>query len=72
MQQETSKWYHITCNVVYYVLGGTLLRPIVGAVPPIPNSTTLHNVPCLCARIQEKFWSISSWSSTATSAVKMA
>ena len=39
------------CNAVFVAFGGTLLRPIVGAVVSIPKYTTLHNVPCLYWRM---------------------
>ena len=42
-------WYRMIWNVVFVVFWGTLLRPIVGAVVSIPNSTALQNVPWLCA-----------------------
>ena len=67
--QETSMWYHMIRNVVFVVFWGTLLRPTAGAVVLIPKSTTLQNIPWLCASIQEESCAISLWSSTATSAV---
>ena len=51
--------------------GGTLLRPIVGAVVSIQKSATLQNVPGLCASVQGESWAVSSSSSTATSATKI-
>ena len=36
------------------------------------KSTTLQNVPWLCASIQEESWAMASWSSTATYAVNIA
>ena len=72
VQQETCIWYHTICTVVFVAFGGTLLRPIAGAVVLIPKCTTLQNVPWLCARIQEESYAISLWSSTATSTVNIA
>ena len=48
VQQDTSIRYLIVCTVVLVVFWGTLLRQIVGAVVPIPQSTTLHNVLFFC------------------------
>ena len=59
-------------NAALVVFWGTLFRPIVGAAVSIPKSTPLQTVPCLCTSIQEKSWVITSWSSTATSALKIA
>ena len=51
MQQETRIWYQMICNVVFVVLGGTVLRPTAGAAVSIRKSTTLQNIPWLCASI---------------------
>ena len=64
-------WCHMICSI-FVVFGGTLLRPTAGAVVLVPKSTTLQNVPWLCATTQEESCAISSWSSTATSAVNTA
>ena len=58
-------------DVVFDVFSGTLLRPTAGAVVLIRKSTTLQNVPWLCASIQEESCAISLWPSTATSAVNI-
>ena len=72
VQRETSIWYQMICNVVFVVCWGTLLRLTAGAAVSFRNPTTLQSIPWLCASIQEESWPISSWSSTATSAVNIA
>ena len=57
-QQETSIWYHMIRNTVFVVFRGTLL-PTAGAVVLIRKSTTLQDVPWLCASIQEESCAIS-------------
>ena len=71
VQQETCIRYRTICTVLLVVWGGTNFRPTAGAEVLIRRSTTLQNVPWLCASIQEESWAISSWSSTATSAVNI-
>ena len=70
IRAATNISYRVMHNVVFFVFWRTLLRPTAGAVVSIRLPTTLQNVPWLC--IQEKFWAISSWSSTATSAENIA
>ena len=64
-------YYYVLFKIVFW---GTLLRPIAGAVMStwyIPNST-LRNVLCVRAHTGKKSWASSSWSSTATSALRIA
>ena len=69
--QQTSMWCHMIRNVVFVVFWGTLLRPTAVAAVLMLKSTTLQNVPWLCASIQEASYAISLLSSTATSAVNI-
>ena len=72
VQKETSMWHHMIRNLLFVVSWTILLRLTAGALVLLRKSTTLQNVPWLCARIQEEFCAISGWSFTATSAMNIA
>ena len=72
VQKETSMWHHMIRNLLFVVFWTILLRLTAGALVLLRKSTTLQNVPWLCARIQEEFCAISGWSFTATCAMNIA
>ena len=76
VQQDTSIWYHMIYsgikNVVLSFFGALyVLRLTAGAVVLIRKCTTLQRVPWLYASIPEESYTISLWSSTATSGVNI-
>ena len=72
VQQHTSIWYHMLCNIGFIRFWGALFRPTAGAVVLVRKCTTPQSVPWLCASIQKESCVIVSGPSTATPAVTIA